>query len=139
MESFQWTTDEFVFVPQLDADHQKLFQDTEVIRAAVERGMPTNQMAFHVWRLMKSFAMHLGSEERLMRGSRYPAQEWHQKQHRAGRGKMAKLLEASRRTDDGGFGAALEEFARWMRDHVNLADRMLAAHLRNDRRERLAS
>ncbi|HEY1242154.1 MAG TPA: hemerythrin family protein [Bryobacteraceae bacterium] len=139
VESIRWTDDDFVFVPQLDAEHQKLFQDAEGIRLALSRGMDAGQVGLHMWRLTRSFSAHIAGEERLMRSSRYPAFQWHERQHHAGRNKLARLTEASHRKDERIAGEALEDFARWMRDHVNLADRMFAAHLRNDRRERMAS
>lgn len=139
MESIQWTDDDFVFVPQLDADHQKLFHDAEGMRLALSRGMDAGQVGLHLWRLTRSFSAHLASEERQMRSSRYPAHQWHERQHQAGRTKLAKLMEAAHRKDERPAADALEDFVRWMRDHVNLADRMFAAHLRNDLRARMAS
>lgn len=139
VESIQWTDDDFVFVPQLDADHQKLFQDSEAMRLALSRGMDAGQVGLHMWRLTRSFSAHTASEERLMRSSRYPGHQWHERQHKAGSTKLAKLMEAAYRKDERLATDALEDFARWMRDHVNLADRMFAAHLRNDVRARMAS
>ena len=74
-----------------------------------------------------------------MRSSRYPGFQWHEHQHQTGRNKMAMLTQAVHRDDDLGTREAFEDLVRWMNDHIHLADRMLAAHLRNDRRERLAS
>jgi len=139
VEPIQWTDDDFVFVPQLDADHQKLFQDAEGMRLALSRGMSAGQVGLHMWRLTRSFAAHAASEERLMRSSRYPAFHWHERQHGAGRTKLAKLMEVVHRRDERLAREGLEEFAHWMQDHVNLADRMFAAHLRNDLRQRMAS
>ena len=139
MVPLQWTTDDFVYVPQLDADHRKLFQDVENLRQAVVLGTAASRAGFHLWRVSRSLSLHLASEERLMRSSRYPALQWHQRQHEAGRAKMAFVMKAVHERDEPGIRDAFEDLARWMRDHVRLADRMFAAHLRNDRRERLAS
>lgn len=139
MQSLQWTTDECVYVPQLDADHRKVFEDAENLRRAVALGQRVGQMEFYLFRLSKSFSVHLSGEERLMRSSRYPALQWHEHQHDAGRKKLATLTQAVHRTDPLGIPQALEDLVRWLTDHIHLADQMFAAHLRNDQRERWAS
>ena len=139
MQPVRWTSDEFVFVPQMDADHQKLFEDAENLRQAVVLGESSSQLGFHAWRFSKCLSAHLTSEERLMRSSRYPGFQWHERQHHAGRTKMALLTQAVHRGDTLGTREAFQDLIRWISDHIHLADRMFAAHLRNDQRERLAS
>lgn len=139
MQPLHWTSDDFVFVPQMDADHQKLFEDAENLRHAVALGQSSTQIGFQVWRLSKSLSIHLTSEERMMRSSRYPGFQWHERQHHAGRTKMAQLTQAVHHSDELGIREAFQDLVRWLCDHVHLADRMFAAHLRNDQRERLAS
>jgi hemerythrin-like metal-binding protein len=139
IKSFPWTNGDLVFVPQLDADHQKIFAAAEKVCRSLELGSAASDTWFHVWRLSKSLTVHLASEERLMRWTRYPARGWHERQHEAGRKKMARLADVARSGERPEIAAALNELVGWIKDHVNLADRMLASHLRNDRRERMAS
>ena len=139
MMPVEWTPDDLVFSRQLDRDHQKVFARLEKVRKAIDQNTPADQLAFDVWRLSKDLSIHLASEERLMRECRYPAKRWHESQHEAGRHKMHRLKEAARSGESALQAAAIEELAKWLKDHVHLADRMLAAHLRNDRRERLVS
>jgi hemerythrin-like metal-binding protein len=139
MQPVRWTPDDFVFVPQMDADHQKLFEDAENLRQAVVLGQSPTQLGFQVWRFSKSLSAHLTAEERLMRRSRYEGFQWHERQHHTGRTKMALLTQAVHRCDHLGMREAFQDLVRWLCDHIHLADRMFAAHLRNDQRERLAS
>jgi len=139
VQPLEWTSDDFVYEPQMDADHQKLFADAEGVRQSLVFGKPASQIGFQLWHLAKSFSAHVSSEERLMRRSRYPAFQWHEEQHRAGRTKIARLTQAAHRNDELGLRDGLQDFARWMQDHVRLADRMFAAHLRNHERGRAAS
>ena len=139
MQSLEWTADDYVYVPQMDADHQKVFEDAEHLRRAIALCKPASQLGFCLWRLAKSLSAHLSGEERLMRSSRYPAFQWHERQHDAGRKKIALLTQAIHRNDELGIQDTFQDLARWLRDHVHLADHMFAAHLRNDQRERLAS
>ena len=139
MTRVEWTSDDFVFSSRLDADHQKLFEKLEEVRQAVELGAPENPVGLRLWRLSKSLSVHFRSEERLMHQWRYPALQWHQSQHEAGRNKMSRFVEAVRSGDVESMDNALDEFGGWLKDHVHLADRMLAAFLRNGQRERLVS
>lgn len=139
VQPLEWTIDDFVYEPQIDADHQKLFADAESVRQAIALGKPASQVSYQLWHLAKSFSAHLTGEERQMRRSRYPGYQWHESQHQAGRAKIARLTQAVHRNDELGIREGLEEFIRWMQDHVHLADRMFAAHLRNHERERVAS
>lgn len=139
MQSLQWTIDDFVYLPQLDSDHQKLFEDAETLRKAIALGKPSNQVNFSLWRLSQSFSAHLAGEERLMKKSRYPAVQWHESQHDAGRKKLAVLTQAVHRNDALGIKDGLEDLVRWLTDHIHIADQMFAAHIRNEQRGRLAS
>ena len=139
MQSLEWKTADLVFEPKIDADHRKLFEDLEKLRRAIELGTPNGQAALHSWHLSKSFAAHLAGEERLMRRSEYPGLDWHQRQHHTGRKKLARLAGAVQAKERTVMEQALEELAEWFTDHIGLADRMFAAHLRNDLRCRLVS
>jgi hemerythrin-like metal-binding protein len=139
VEPFEWSPDDLVFVTQMDADHQKLIREIEAVRKALAPATPTTEAGFRCWQLSKCLSAHLVSEERMMRRSRYPASQWHASQHNAGRTKMARLVAAIQGKDVPHIEDALRELGHWMKDHIALADRMLAAHLRNDSRERLVS
>lgn len=139
MTHVEWTAEDLVFSRQLDGDHQKVFERLEKVRQAVEQNTPREQLAFYIWRLSKDMALHLTREERLMRDCRYPATLWHEHQHEAGRKKVRWLRETARSGGQEEQASAVEELGKWLKSHIHLADRMLAAHLRNDCRERLVS
>lgn len=135
----EWTSEDLVFSPNLDADHRRLYAKLEAVRQAMERGAPTSLLGVPLWQLSKSITVHFRNEERLMNRSSYPAQEWHKSQHRAGRNKMRSVLEACRTGQADSVNQGLDELGGWLRDHIHLADRMFAAHLRNDQRAQLVS
>lgn len=139
MTPVEWTPEDLVFLRRLDSDHRKLFTELETVRQASETGMVASQLGLHLWRISKDLSIHFAGEERLMLESGYPARSWHKKQHQTGRNKMARLLEAGRGTHGKDRDAALQAFAKWLKEHVHLADRMLAAYLRNEQRGRLVS
>jgi len=139
MEAVLWSVDDKVFAPQLDDEHEKLFADAESIRHFLVHGRYSEEPHFVLRRLTLAFLQHLANEERLMRASRYPGLNWHERQHQAGRSKLARLTEAGHGPDPTAVGAALQDVVAWLKDHIAIADRMFAAHLRNDRRIRLVS
>lgn len=139
MQSLEWSSADLVFEPKIDADHRKLFDDLEKLRRALELGVSNGQVTLHSWHLSKSFSAHLSGEERQMRRSDYPGLDWHERQHHTGRKKMAHLVGAIQARNWPEMEKALEELAQWLKDHIGLADRMFAAHLRNDLRTRLVS
>ena len=66
-----------------------------------------------------------------MDATEYPASAWHKGQHNSVRKKVRELAPRI----EGGEGQAalllLEFLSGWLRDHVRLADCMMAAHVRN--------
>jgi len=128
-----------VFVPELDEEHQALFQLCQEFRRAVLNGEPQARLEFLAGRLTTRVASHFQHEERLMRVSRYSAMDWHERQHRTARGLLAVLTDSVRGHGSESVFNALEALTGWMLDHVTIADRMLGSHLRNYERERIAS
>ena len=139
MGTLAHTTADLVFVPQIDADHQTLFAWLEKVREGAASGDPATSPGLALWHLSKSLSAHFAGEERLMRRSEYDGFEWHQRQHQTGRKRMATLVEAVQSKNEQREQEALQQFEDWLKDHVALADRMFAAHLRNDLRTRAVS
>lgn len=137
MNPLRWTTDDLVYVPEVDEEHQRIFEDAESLRRSLASGEPAAGTS--LWSLFQSLSRHLANEERLMHTSRFSGFAWHQRQHDAGRKKMALLMQSVQRNDMLGVREDFEDLVRWLADHLHVADRMLASHLRNDRRERIAS
>lgn len=139
MQRVTWTDDDSVFVPQIDAEHEKLFEGAERMRQYLIHGWRSDRAEFPLSRFSQDFLAHLNSEERLMRASRYSGLNWHERQHQSGRTKLARLTEAVHAGNEQAVREVLEDVADWLHDHITVADRMFAAHLRNETRERLAS
>ena len=139
MQPVTWTDDDSVFVPQIDAEHEKLFEGAERMRQFLTHGWRSDHARFPLGPFSQEFLAHLNSEERLMKASRYPGLNWHEHQHQAGRTKLARLTQAVHAGNEQAVREALQDIAGWLHDHITVADRMFAAHLRNETRYRLAS
>lgn len=135
MRSLQWTGEFSVFVPELDEEHEALFQISQELRRAVWNGEPQARVEVLGGRLATRIASHFQHEERLMRLSRYSAIDWHERQHQTARGLLVALTDSIRGRGGESVVNALEALTGWMLDHIAVADRMLGAHVRNYRRE----
>ena len=131
MRSLHWTVEHSVYLPELDEEHQEMFRLTQHLRQAVVEDEAAERLLVKAQRLTDEVTSHLRHEERLMRESRYPQMEWHNRQHNTVRHELAKLAESIGAGNQAATFEALEAIARWMRDHTSIADRMAGAYLRN--------
>lgn len=136
MRSLLWTQESSVHVPEIDAEHQAIFRLAADLRSALMNGAKQSQVELLARRVSTEVAGHLAHEERLLRASRYPALDWHERQHQTGRARLAALERGIAQGDLEAVIDALELLAGWLRDHTSVADRMAGAYLRNHRRTR---
>jgi len=88
-----------------------------------------------LWRLLaRDVTSHLSHEERLLENAEYPALDWHEHQHRTARARLAAVERSIRNGQRPLIFEAIEAFARWLRDHTSVADRMAGSYLRNHER-----
>ena len=131
MRLFKWSKMYAVFIPEIDAEHKNIFRLAEELRQAVAGDAPADQGQAILWELIAREEDHFAHEERLMRSTNYAASAWHKGQHDTVR---KKVKEFAPRIESGEGQAALlllEFLSGWLRDHVRLADCMMAAHVRN--------
>ena len=134
MRLFKWSNLHAVFVPEIDAEHKNIFRLADELRQAVAGGAPAERAQAILRELIASEEDHFAHEERLMRSTQYPASDWHRGQHDTVRKRMKEFTARI----EGGEGQAalllLEFLSGWLRDHLRLADCMMAAHVRNYQR-----
>ena len=137
MRSLQWTPENSVHFLEIDEDHQSVFQKAQDLRHAFVEEAPVERMEYCLRRLAAEVARHFAHEEGLMRAARYPATDWHLRQHETARARMSVLRTSIRGGERRTILEALEFMAAWLRDHTSVADRMLGAYLRNHSRVRV--
>lgn len=108
-----------------------MFRLAGALREALLAGEPTGRVDLLCRRLAAESNGHLSHEERLLRDAKYPAYEWHERQHRTARARLAALDRDVRAGQTQPAFEALESLAAWMRDHTLVADRMAGSYLRN--------
>lgn len=134
MRSLKWNSSHAVFVTEIDDDHKEIFDAVAQLQAALFDLGSVGNLAPPTKRLAARIEDHFAHEERLMRAGRYDLRSWHERCHNAARKRVARL---AKRIDSGdpAAGPALVAYLRgWLCNHTRLADRMLGAFLRNERR-----
>ena len=134
MKPFRWTKSNTVFIPELDGEHKTVFRIAGELQQALEAGAGTAELEPRLTELMEHCEAHFEREERLMRESVCPSYEWHKGQHNTARKSFRTFLPEIRQGNREALGMLLEFLAGWLRNHMALTDRIMAAHVRNYRR-----
>lgn len=123
--------------PKADEEHQQLFDLCGQLQAAVNANAPQPEVRSILRKLSRQATQHFAHEEREMRADGYAHYAWHRRQHLAAQARV-KLLEPRIRSGEREAVRELLEFLpHWLNDHIGIADRMLAAHMRNRQRANL--
>lgn len=131
MRLFKWSKRQSVYIPEIDAEHQNVFRLAEELYQAVLAGIPAARAEAILRDLLAYADSHFSHEERLMRSWRCPSYAWHRQQHDTLRKKAEQLASSVVRGDGETALKLLRSMHGWLKDHIGLADRMMAAHLRN--------
>jgi hemerythrin len=130
MRLFHWTRAKSVFMPEFDAEHRNLYQLGESLHQGWSAGAPSEAMIPSVRALLAAAEDHFAHEERLMKEARYPLLNWHKRQHETARNAARPLVARIEAGDRRAVKELLELLSGWMKDHLAVADRMMAAALR---------
>jgi len=134
MLKFEWTGAQAVHVPEVDAEHQLLFELCGRLQRASTARAPLPQMRSIVQELVTQAAVHFLHEEQEMRSAGYLHFAWHRRQHRAALARITPLERRIQSSDGEAARELLEYLSGWLNDHIGIADRMLGAYLRNRQR-----
>jgi hemerythrin-like metal-binding protein len=128
---FKWSKAHAVFIPEIDAEHKNIFRLADELHQAVVGGAPPDQAQAILRELIARGEDHFAHEERLMRSTHYLALAWHKGQHDTVRKRLKEFVPRIEGGEDQAALLLLEFLSGWLRDHVRLADCMMAAHVRN--------
>lgn len=131
MDRFILTADLLTNIPDIDAQHRKLFDlvNQVVDPSTVDQG--TGYFLTLLYFLTGYVTYHFAAEEAVMRESGYPRYELHQHWHDAFRAEVGELVVASKSK---GVSRALKlnvsfTVENWLLAHIRVADRQLAEYL----------
>jgi len=138
MRLFKWTKALAVFIPEIDAEHQTIFRMADDLHQAVLTHAPVSRIQELLRALAAYTEDHMAHEEKIMRSLRYPAFAWHKNQHDTVRKRIAYFGPLIETGDPEAAEMLVEFLSQWLKDHLGLADRMMTAYVRNQRRLRAA-
>jgi len=130
MKSFRWNDSYSVYLPEMDAEHQALFRMIANLQKEILNGAPGGRILTILHETIAHITGHFAHEERRMAATRCPYYRWHKKQHETATRATLEFERRIRRGDDQAPLELLDFFSNWLRGHITLADRMMAAHLR---------
>jgi len=131
MKRIKWSDQYKVHLPEIDAEHRSLYHTTEMLQQAVEGEAGNERIAAILQEAFTHISGHFAHEERLMEATEFPGGPWHKRQHDAAARRVMELADRIRGGDEAAAQELVTYMGRWLKDHIGLADRMMAAHLRN--------
>ena len=134
MRLFHWSKSNAVFLPDIDDEHQAIFQATGELQQALHTRAPLFQLQEILHRLIATTEDHFAHEEGLMHGARYLSFDWHRQQHDTVRKRFKEYAPRIEQGDREAGHLLVEFFTRWLEDHTAVTDRMMGAYLRNQER-----
>ncbi len=134
MRTLKWSISHAVFVREIDDEHKEIFDALSAFQKLSVGGGELSEVRQATERLVTRMTDHFAHEERLMRAARYDAEKWHRKMHLAAKWRVEAFVD---RVMEGSPEAAeelVEYLTEWLHNHTRVADRMMAAALRNHER-----
>jgi hemerythrin-like metal-binding protein len=132
MRTLKWTLSHAVFVTDIDDEHKEIFAAVAELQAGINE--PQADLGRLANYLVSCITGHFAHEERLMRASRYGSLGWNKQLHDAARRRIGQLLSRVEQGDADSSAALVAYLTAWLYDHTRIADRMMAAALRNHER-----
>ena len=120
-----------MFVTEIDDEHKGIFEAAADCREIFASGCDLPRIRNATERLANRIHEHFAHEERLMRAARYGSLRWHKQSHDSARRRVKGFVLRIERDDREAGTELIEYLTSWLRDHTRLADRMMAAALRN--------
>jgi hemerythrin len=130
----KWNTSHAVFVTEIDDEHKEIFAAVADCHEIFAGGGGRLEARPAIERLTTRIAEHFAHEERLMRAARYSALSWHKKLHDAAGRRVNEFVVRIEQGDPKAGPEMVEALTSWLHTHTRLADRMMAAALRNHMR-----
>lgn len=128
-----WSSKLAIGVPQIDAQHQELFERADALLLAMRAGKPEAEIDRLFWFVDDYCTSHFDAEERLMREVGYPELPAHAELHHEFTSEFEGIVERFRAS---GASPALtlelqQLVAGWLVMHVRATDGKIAAFLRS--------
>jgi len=134
MRTLNWSISHAVFVTEIDDEHKGIFDALSEFQRLCDGGGSLPEIRKATERLTTRMMDHFAHEERLMRAARYDALKWHRKLHMAAKWRVESFVDRLLAGEPEAGAELVEYLTNWLPNHTRVADRMMAAALRNHER-----
>ena len=127
---FEWQPQYSVQIPEIDAQHKRLFALAGELHTALAQGKGKAVLEQSLARLVDYTKTHFASEEQLMRRYNYPESALHKAQHDQ---LTAQALDLQKRFREGKTGLTIDLMLflkNWLEHHIAGSDQKYAAFIR---------
>ena len=127
---FEWKPEYSVQIPQIDAQHQRLFALAAELHAAMADGKGKAVLEQSLAQLVDYTKVHFAAEEELMGQYRYPQAVAHKAQHDQLTAQVVDLQKKFR-AGNAGLTISLMVFLKnWLEQHIAGSDQQYSAYIR---------
>lgn len=134
MSRLQWSEEHTIHLPEIDAEHRSIHFLAMDLKKSLVQGAPPAEIEIRLRALLAELEDHFAHEERSMREARYAMYSWHKGQHDTLRKRSRNFAERIQAGDPKAGKQLIAFVARWLDDHIAVADNMMGAALRNHQR-----
>jgi hemerythrin len=128
---FEWKQEYRVEIPEVDAQHQRLFALAEELHVARSQGKSKLILEQALRRLITYTKVHFAAEEKLMQSYGYAASAAHKREHDKLADQVVEFQNRFRQQDVC-LGLDLMQFLKnWLEAHIKGSDQKYAAHIRS--------
>jgi hemerythrin len=126
MPSLDWRDSYRTHVPEIDADHKKLFALAGSLDRAVREGRGAAAVRPALLELLEYTRSHFATEERMMEAARFPGLEGHRREHEGFVSSLRRRIELPAAVIAKDLAQMV---ANWLIDHVVRTDRDYVPYL----------
>jgi hemerythrin len=130
---FEWKPEYSVRIPEIDAQHQRLFALAAQLHAAMADGKAKAVLEQSLAQLVDYTKVHFAAEEQLMGQYRYPEAAAHKAQHDQ---LTAQVIDLQKKFRSGGAGLTISLMVflkNWLERHIAGSDQQYSAFIRASR------
>ena len=128
MPLFKWSASLDIGIPEVDADHRRLFSLADGLHVALSQGAPAREIQDRLASLIDHSRAHFAREEEFMIRCHYPGRAIHTVEHEQ---LTARALQMQREFIANGrelTSKILHSLHEWLVTHIDTADRRLSEY-----------
>lgn len=127
---FEWKQEYSVQIPEIDAQHQRLFALAGTLHKAMAEGKGKDVLQQALARLINYTKEHFAAEEALMRKFNYPEFEAHKKEHEKLTAQVVDFQQRFQRKENCLTVDLMQFLKTWLQQHISRSDQKYAALIR---------